>query len=859
MQAKRPLIALFVLLSLLILAVLGYGAVRLLGDNYAPWAFSISWQQMDTALETQTIATTRVQLSVDPDRRRFQGTAILSVAHPGGKGNEVFLLLNPGLKIVALQCDGKPVRAERYHERIRVSLPLDTTVCELKIEYQGWPIAANSSTLILESDEVLLDRLQFWYPVDLKSFSTLNVSVTVPEHLEVVWGGSLKGEQVTQGERRTQWEETRPVLAVGLALGSYKRHSRVQGSIRCTVFGQSLDRKEAEAYLSTLGDAYNYLSARLGPDNFEQLNIVLSNRVRTTTHAGGSLLLSAPADVSESDALFADLAGFVARNWWGDTVSGRWFSTRPEAGEWLLSGLAEYSAWQALRSVKGRRAYLRYIETRSCPPKITVPMKTFNLGQRLRPAPGYDPSLLRVRGAYAAAVIAAYAGPNAFDRACKNFMSVHRYRTVSFGALLHEITLASEIPLDELVRVWFDRPGTFDYRVSSVLSEDGRVYVTIENVGDIPAYVPMKLGIVAEGGYYVQDITPGANRETYSFPLESKLLRVILDPEFDFGDMQRANNMWPTTEWPTKLSVSANGQIALLSQSEWRMEAKSQIAMFARMDKSPEYVFHTGKHPPRWMQWDPSGRKLALTGKEPGVWSPEGWAPSEEDNRTPLGWFQGKFMTWDNATLSTIDETYFENIEVSNDRVCAAIDPLTGDVAFSTPSGRLVLREVESQRTTLIDDNVFPAGAIAWRAGHRALIYFERTGDLVSVPVVGELRTVLLHRNYPVRRSRISPDGQYVAWVDPAGLLRAIQPDKGDPVYISLPGEIVDFSWEGEEALVALVATISRRLPMRYPANYSLWRIPVTTWQGVQLPYDPVEFARTPAHQRMKYSEGQGP
>ena len=107
-----------------------------------------------------------------------------------------------------------------------------------------------------------------------------------------------------------------------------------------------------------------------------------------------------------------------------------------------------------------------------------------------------------------------------------------------------------------------------------------------------------------------------------------------------------------------------------------------------------------------------------------------------------------------------------------------------------------------------------------------------------------EALTTLLRRNYPIKQAKISEQGGRVAWVDPAGLLRAITPGAGEPIYISLPGEVVDFAWEGEDALVAIVAAIPRRLPMRFHADYMLWRIPATTWRGVQLPYNPVDFAK---------------
>ncbi len=847
MSRLRRFILILFLPVLAGLAALGYGVMQGWGGGYGPWAFTLSWQQLDPYLETQVIGATKVALEVVPEQGRLVGDATLSVSAPGGNGGEVFFLLNPGLSIDSVTTGETTVRTDRYRERVRLTLPPDTRACDVRIQYSGRPVEANASTLVVERDEVLIDKLQFWYPVDLKNFASFTAKVTVPEELQVVWSGKLLQDEVVDGKRVVEWEEVRPILAAGLALGAYERRTRIQGSVRCNVYGKSINKDDSDRCLSAMGDAVNFLSASLGSDGFQQLSLVLSDQMEHTVHAGGPLLFGSAGVATDSDTYFVELASQVARNWWGDTVSGRWYSTRPEAGEWLVSGLAEYSAWQTLLSVKGRRSYLRYIELQSCPPRIDVPMKTCNLNQRLSPGEGYGQDLLRVRGAYIAATIAAYAGQDAFDRATKNLMSVHRYTTISFGALLHEITLASEVPLDELVRVWFDRPGTFDYRIADVVTEENRIHVSIENMGDIPSYVPIKLGIVTETGYHEHEVLPGGHSDTVTLPLEGTLQRVVLDPEFELGDMRRANNMWPPTEWPVKMAVASNGRIALLREEEWGAASKPQIAIFSRMDKAPEYSLDMGTVSPQWLQWDGEGRQLAVQSDALALWSQGAWSTLPPTDDVLLGWNESTLMMDKGDAIAVSDLDRGEAIPGSRRPFPAAIDKVSGDVVIAGDNGHLILQHGGEGRTALLRDGVHVAGSIGWIADERALMYFEREGDLVQFSVDDNTRTVVLHRNYQVLRSRISGQGALAAWVDPAGLMRAVSRETREPVYISLPGEIVDFAWEGEEALVALVAAIPRRLPMRYHAEYSLWRIPVSTWQGVQLPYDPVQFAQAPA------------
>jgi hypothetical protein len=627
MLAGRPYVLILAALAALLACVAGgLGVVRYFSEVGFPWQARLSWQQMEGLTGAQAIASIALEIELDPEEGSLEGKATLAITTPGGDGSQVILLLNDALVVDDLSFEGESVSSRRNGERLLIQLPPGATTGQLVVTYSGVLKPGNASPLIVTPDEFVADRLQFWYPVDLKSFSTLSVAATVPEEFEVAWSGTLLDNQVQEGKRTVRWEESRPVLAAAFAAGRYQKISRVQGSIRCNIYGRALDAARAEAWLADLGDSYNYFHAQLGPDGFNQLNLVISEEIEGAGHLGGPTLLCNPAQLQNAEASFVLLAHHVARNWWGETVSGRWFSSRPEAGEWLMTSLSEYSAWQALRTLKGRRAYLRHQESLYCPPEIPGPMKAYNLERHLLPADDLDERLFTVRGPYTAAMLAEYIGADAFARACRNFMSVHRYSTVSYAALLHEMTLASEKPLDEMVRVWFDRPGALDYAIAGVTQEGGRVHVTVENVGDIPAYVPMELGLVMEDGYQVQTIEPGMHGDTLSFTLNAPLKRIVLDPEFSVADMRRTNNAWPPTQWPLSLSVSRSGRIALVSQSEWGNERSHRLYLFALAGRNPEVAVQMADAMPLDLAWDPAGQQLAVQRRGvAGIWKESQW------------------------------------------------------------------------------------------------------------------------------------------------------------------------------------------------------------------------------------------
>lgn len=847
MEPRRRYSLILFVLAIAVCTAGGYLAARFLMGSGLPWAAGLPWQGMEALTGSQSIASTVLTIDIDPASGTVEGEAVLGISVPGGDGSQVVLLLNRGLDIDRIACEGQSVSHRRDDERILVQLPEGIQAGELTLAYSGTLESGNDSALILREDEIVVDRLQFWYPVDLKSFSTLAVTAIVPEDFEVAWSGTLLENQALEGRRSVRWEESRPVLAAGLAAGRFKKVSRVQGSIRCNIFGRALDEARAESLLADLGDSYNYFHAQLGADGFNQLNLVISDEAQGPSHLGGPTILCNPERLENVDDAFAVLAHQVARNWWGETVSGRWFSTRPEAGEWLLTGLSEYSAWQALRTLKGRRAYLRHQESLYCPPEIPGPMKAYNLERRLYPADGVDERLFSVRGPYTAAMLAEYIGPDAFARACRNFMSVHRYSTVSYAALLHEMSLASEKPLDELVRVWFDRPGTFDYGITSVAEEGGRVHVTVQNVGDIPAYVPMELGLITEDGYQVQSIEPGVHGDTLSFTVVGPIKRVVLDPEFAVADMRRTNNAWPPSQWPSALAVSRSGRIALLSPLDWGGDQAHGLFLFSLAGRAPEVAIDMAGAAPLGLDWDPAGQQLMVQREgSAGVWRDSQWHSAGGAEVLLLGWGEHGPILWDKGRIVEMDAPSAVESVLSPKPISGLSDvqASTGRVAYVTEEHVLAVWEPSAQSLSVVREAVRPAGRLRWRGDTNEIIYFEAEGALVSVAQDHPAQTTLLRRNYPIKQAKISEQGGRVAWVDPAGLLRAVTPGTGEPVYISLPGEVIDFAWEGEDALVVIVAAIPRRLPMRFHADYTLWRIPATTWRGVQLPYNPVEFAK---------------
>ena len=76
-----------------------------------------------------------------------------------------------------------------------------------------------------------------------------------------------------------------------------------------------------------------------------------------------------------------------------------------------------------------------------------------------------------MRQAYVARMMAERAGGDAVNEACKNVLQIYRHGHVSFSAFLHELELTSQQDFGEFARLWFDRPGTFDYGIANTATD----------------------------------------------------------------------------------------------------------------------------------------------------------------------------------------------------------------------------------------------------------------------------------------------------------------------------------------------------------------------------------------------------
>jgi len=550
-RAVKPILGLAAFAAI---GMLGYVAFRYARPALSPYLAPFSTSDLEDAISGQRIAGLSLSGRIVPPGRemREEGTlaiaADLTVEVLQSPESELVFLLNPGLALTAASLNGEPVRWTRdgpvltiqSNSPLAVGMPIAA-----HIEYHGTPTDGAYLPAAIRTDRAILPHLSFWHPLDLNGFFPIECTMEIPED----WVPALHdAKESSEGSRkRVAWAEDRPVLGATFIAGPYQRAARTHGAVRCDLFWEADGPTLPSSILDDLGAAYSYLRVLYGSDGFDQVGVVVDPNIANPFN-GGNSVVGLPVRLPDAPrARFALLARDVAYNWWGNTVTGPWLAHDPEAASWIVHGFAEYSAWLTLRAVNGKAEELRYLESLRCPPSIDFPMKSISLRHAYEspvPSTPSDRAYIYVRQPFTVSVFAAQAGEDRFLEGCRNILRIHRFRPVSYLAVLQELELASETDLRETFRVWFERAGTFDYAIENVTPEPGSIRVDVSNPGDIPVFGELQAAIVSKGGLTIRSIEPGASGGSFLIPAGSPVETVILDPHYHYPDMRREDNTW---------------------------------------------------------------------------------------------------------------------------------------------------------------------------------------------------------------------------------------------------------------------------------------------------------------------------
>jgi hypothetical protein len=139
-------------------------------------------------------------------------------------------------------------------------------------------------------------------------------------------------------------------------------------------------------------------------------------------------------------------------------------------------------------------------------------------------------------------------GEDTFDRAYRDYAGAWSYRHPYPWDFFRLMETESGIDLDWFWRAWFYDTVTLDQAIDAVDQEEGALSVTITNRGGAVMPVEIELHFAdgsSERVTWAVDVWAGTRRVTRRVEAPRRVVKIILDPERFYPDLDRTNNVWP--------------------------------------------------------------------------------------------------------------------------------------------------------------------------------------------------------------------------------------------------------------------------------------------------------------------------
>jgi hypothetical protein len=500
--------------------------------------------------------TDRLTLTVSaiPQKGSFSGTASLGLRSLEEGRRRFFFLLNEGLRIRSVRLGDNEAAAYRLGPLLIVDIGDPIAVdqqADLTISYEG-RLASGilGANFVFEPDHIRLPVDSFWYPNDVQSFASVDVTATLPAELTVVHNGQEQSVAPRGALRSTRWSTARPIGGMALVAGRFEETSVESGGIRYRLFASPDERLDAQRVVALLAEADGLLSKKLGPSGFPQVTAFVSNRLRRAFNDGSGVIGLTDRYFQRGDYGFGLLAHELAHNWWGGTVAEKWL-TPGTGGEWLVEGFAEFSSMLASEEKYGAPALTLRLTDAFFDPARQRSITELSVFDNYL-AEDISRDTIYRKGAYVAFMLRHIIGAPAYYAALSQFLERFRYRQATDADMQHTLEEITGLDLAPFFEDWVRSNRLADLALEK--TKQGDLEVTNHGAARVPGELVL---------WKFRDSTSAP--EIDSVRVGDRIaaepgIDFILDPQLHWADVERENNRFPRRSNPVDVAVSPAGR-----------------------------------------------------------------------------------------------------------------------------------------------------------------------------------------------------------------------------------------------------------------------------------------------------------
>jgi len=435
-----------------------------------------------------------------------------------------------------------------YHGKIK---------SELEQSEENYQRGFAQSPGIIDTMGIYLAGSTFWVPVFEDKLMTFSLTTELPENWKNVTQGKRTKEEILSGRHIDTWVCDKPQEEIFLIAASFNEYSYDMNSgIKAMAFLRTPDESLANKYLEVTEQYMDMYQSMLG--DYPYTKFALVENFWETGYGMPSFTLLGEKVIRLPFILHSSYPHELLHNWWGNSVYVDF-----ESGNWC-EGITVFMSDHLIKEQRGAGDEYRRSTLQKYSNYVTkendFPLNKF-ISRHDGPseAIGYGKAMMMWQ------MLRQKIGNENFIAGVQLFYDNNKYQTASYSDMHEAMEEVSGIDLTAFFKQWVDRTGAPEIGIKDIKTDmfagKYRIYISIEQKQDEEVFdIDIPINIATEKGVETFVFNMDKKEQDYQISLESKPLKLAIDPQYDIFRILNPSEVPPTL---SKIWGSANNLILL--------------------------------------------------------------------------------------------------------------------------------------------------------------------------------------------------------------------------------------------------------------------------------------------------------
>lgn len=428
---------------------------------------------------------------------------------------------------------------------------------EIEQSEENYQRGFSESPGIIDTLGIYLAGSTFWVPVFEDRLMTFSLTTELPKDWKNVTQGKRIREEIQSDKHIDTWVCDKPQEEVFLIAAKFNEYSHDMNSgIKAMAFLRTPNEGLANKYLEVTEQYMDMYQGLIG--DYPYAKFALVENFWETGYGMPSFTLLGEKVIRFPWILHASYPHELLHNWWGNSVYVDF-----ESGNWC-EGITVFMSDHLIKEQRGageeyRRSTLQKFSN-SVNSENDFPLNKFiSRHDEASSSIGYGKAMMMWQ------MLRRQLGDEIFINGMQLFYEANKYKTASYSDMREAMEEASGIDLTSFFDQWVNRTGAPELGIKEIKTDmfagKFRINISIEQKQDDEVFnVDIPINVATENGIEFFVFNMDKKEQDYQFTLESKPLKLVVDPQYDVFRILNPAEVPPTL---SKIWGSGNNMIIL--------------------------------------------------------------------------------------------------------------------------------------------------------------------------------------------------------------------------------------------------------------------------------------------------------